>query len=51
MRSLRGVRDFSMIKTKEAVAMIGDHVDEELLLHNEHLASDFLYLPSSSRLK
>ena len=27
-----------MIKTEEALAMIGGHVDEELLLRNEYLA-------------
>ena len=34
--------------TTEALAMIGGHVDEELLLRNEYLSSYFLYLPESS---
>ena len=29
---------FSMVKTEEALAIIGGHVDEELLLRNEYLA-------------
>ena len=31
-------KDFSMVKTEEALAIIGGHVDEELLLRNEYLA-------------
>ena len=29
-----------MMKTEEALAMIGGHVDEELLLRNEYLAAE-----------
>ena len=29
-----------MIKTQEALAMVGGHVNEELLLRNEYLATD-----------
>jgi hypothetical protein len=32
------MKDFSMFKTAEALAIIGGHVDEELLLRNEYLA-------------
>ena len=34
-----------MIKTEEALVMIVRHVDEELLLRSEYIASYFLYLP------
>ena len=29
-----------MIKTQEALAMVGGHVNEELLLRNEYLATE-----------
>jgi hypothetical protein len=29
-----------MMKTEEALVMIGGHVDEELLLRNEYLAAE-----------
>ena len=38
MRQFKIEKKFSMIKTEEALAMIGGHVDEELLLRNEYLA-------------
>ena len=32
-----------MVKTEEALAIIGGHVDEELLLPNEYLAIEMRY--------
>ena len=38
MISFKIKKEFSKIKIEEALAMIGGHVDEELLLRNEYLA-------------
>ena len=42
-----------MFKTEEALAIIGGHVDEELLLHNEYLAieNEILRKKISGRIK
>ena len=47
------MKDFSMFKTAEALAIIGGHVDEELLLRNEYLAikNEILRKKISGRIK
>jgi hypothetical protein len=35
------MKDFSMVKTEEALAIIGGHVDEELLLRNDTEVDSF----------
>ena len=37
---IRKIGEIGMMKTEEALAMIGGHVDEELLLRNEYLAAE-----------
>ena len=50
---LRQTKDLSMFKTEEALAIIGGHVDEELLLRNEYLAieNEILRKKISGRIK
>ena len=37
---IRKIGEIGMMKTEEALVMIGGHIDEELLLRNEYLAAE-----------